>query len=92
MPPPTEPAGAAARTSVDRRREDTMPRRLVAALIAIFVATSAPMAAETKPSAAEKMTSPAERAKMKACEAKAAAQNVPMDARAKFVMDCMTAK
>jgi hypothetical protein len=29
---------------------------------------------------------------MKACEAKAAAQNVPMDARAKFVMDCMTAK
>jgi hypothetical protein len=56
MPPPTEPAGAAARTSVDRRREDTMPRRLVAALIAIFVATSAAMAAETNPSAAEKMT------------------------------------
>jgi hypothetical protein len=28
---------------------------------------------------------------MTACEAKAAAQNVRMDARAKFLMDCMKA-
>ena len=62
------------------------------ALIAILVATSAAMADGMKPSAPEKMPSPAEKAKMNSCEAKASAQNVAMDARAKFVMDCMTAK
>ena len=69
-----------------------MPRAPAIALIAILAGTPAALAVEMKPSAAEKMPSPAEKTKMKACEAKAAAQNVAMDARAKFVMDCMTAK
>ena len=69
-----------------------MPRAFAALLISILAVTAGASAAEMKPSAAEKMPSPAEKAKMKACEAKAAAQHVAMDARAKFVMDCMTAK
>jgi hypothetical protein len=68
-----------------------MLRPAAVAVIAIFFGASA-AAAQMNPTAAEKMPSPAEKAKMKACEAKAAAQNVTMDARAKFVMDCMTAK
>jgi hypothetical protein len=67
-----------------------MPRRPALALLAVLVATSAAPAAEMKSSAAEKMPAPAEKAKMKACQAKAAAQNVRMDQRAKFIMDCMT--
>jgi hypothetical protein len=94
-PPRTEPAGPEgrkARSLLLGEWEDAMLRASAAVLIAILVATSSAMAAEMKPSAAEKMPSPAEKAKMKGCEAKAAAQNVAMDARAKFVMDCMTAK
>jgi hypothetical protein len=45
-----------------------------------------------KPSAPQKMMSPAEAQKMHDCEKQAAAQNIKMDLRSKFVMDCMTAK
>ena len=72
-----------------------MMSRLAHVFIAVVVTvatTAAAQAATTPPTAPEKMTSPAERRKMNACEAQAAAQKVRMDARAKFVMDCMTAK
>ena len=69
-----------------------MPRTPAFALIALLAVVTAAQATAMKPSAPERMASPADKAKMKACEAKAAAQNVAMDARAKFVMDCMTAK
>jgi len=45
-----------------------------------------------KPSAPQKMMSPAEARIMRACEKQAADQNVKMDERSKYVMDCMTAK
>ena len=48
--------------------------------------------AATKPTAPQKMTSPEQKKKMDACERQAAQQNIKMDQRAKFVMDCMTAK
>jgi hypothetical protein len=61
-------------------------------LVAFVAMTVAVSAAEMTPTAPDKMTSPAARAKMKKCEARAAAENVRMDQRAKFIMDCMTAK
>ena len=45
-----------------------------------------------KPSAPDKMTSPAEAKKMHYCEQQAATNNIPMEMRSKYVMDCMTAK
>ena len=45
-----------------------------------------------KPSAPQKMMSPSEARKMRDCEKQAADQNIKMDERSKFVMDCMTAK
>jgi hypothetical protein len=45
-----------------------------------------------KPSAPEKMTSPADEKRMHDCEQQAAANNIPMDQRAKHVMDCMTSR
>jgi hypothetical protein len=62
------------------------------ALIAFVAMICAASAAQMAPTAPEKMSSPADKQKMKACEARAAAQNVPMDQRAKFVMSCMTHK
>ncbi len=41
------------------------------------------------PTAPKKMMPPAERARLQACRQKAAQQNVKMDERAKFIMDCM---
>jgi hypothetical protein len=38
------------------------------------------------------MTSPHEAQNMRACEKQAADQNIKMDERSKFVMDCMTTK
>lgn len=71
-----------------------MPRLialLTAAIVGLGVAAAA--AAQTmKPSAPLKMMSPAEAKKMHACEKQAADQNIKMDERSKFVMDCMTAK
>jgi hypothetical protein len=61
------------------------------ALIAVLAATSVAQSAVMKPTAPQKMASPADKAKMKACEAKAAAQKVPANGRAKFLMDCMKA-
>jgi hypothetical protein len=45
-----------------------------------------------KPSAPQKMMSPNEAQKMRDCEKQAAQNNIKMDERSKFVMDCMTAK
>ncbi len=45
-----------------------------------------------KPTAPQKMMSPDEQKKMHACEQQAADQNIPMDQRSKFVMECMTRK
>jgi len=45
-----------------------------------------------KPSAPQNMTSPHEAQNMRACEKQAADQNIKMDKRSKFVMDCMTIK
>jgi hypothetical protein len=38
------------------------------------------------------MTSPDQKKKMDACRTQAAQQNIKMDERAKFIMDCMTGK
>jgi hypothetical protein len=64
-------------------------------LLLLLVNLAGPMAyaqSTMKPSAPEKMTSPEEAKKMHACEAQAAANNIQMDMRSKYVMDCMTAK
>ena len=71
-----------------------MPRR-IALLTAVLVSLGfGAAAAQTsmKPSAPQKMMSPEEAKKMRACEKQAADQNIKMDERSKFVMDCMTAK
>ena len=69
-----------------------MPR-LVVLLTAVIVGLGAASAqAPMKPSAPQKMMSPEEAQKMHACERQAADQNIKMDERAKFVMDCMTKK
>ena len=44
-----------------------------------------------KPSAPQKMMSPEEARKMRGCEQQAVQNNIKMDERSKFVMDCMTA-
>ena len=69
-----------------------MPR-LVVLLTAVIVGLGAALAqTPMKPSAPQKMMSPEEAQKMHACEKQAADQNIKMDERAKFVMDCMTKK
>ena len=69
-----------------------MPR-LVALLTAVMVGLGAALAqTPMKPSAPQKMMSPEEAQKMHACEKQAADQNIKMDERSKFVMDCMTKK
>jgi hypothetical protein len=45
-----------------------------------------------KPSAPQKMMSPEEARKMRGCEQQAVQNNIKMDERSKYVMDCMTAK
>ena len=70
-------------------------RRVAAGLAfgaALLATAGAAEQSAMKATAPDKMMSPADQAKMRECEGKAAAQNVPMDRRAKFVMDCMTAK
>jgi len=67
--------------------------RLVALLMAVMVGLGAALAqTPMKPSAPQKMMSPEEAQKMHACEKQAADQNIKMDERAKFVMDCLTKK
>lgn len=65
----------------------------------VFIATWLLLAASTVagaatmlPSAPDKMASPADKQKMQACQARAAAQDVPMAERSRFVMDCMAKK
>ncbi len=73
-----------------------MPRR-IALLTAVtlslaFGAGAATAQSSMKPSAPQKMTSPEEAKKMRDCEKRAAQNNIKMDERSKYVMDCMTAK
>jgi hypothetical protein len=69
-----------------------MPRPFVLPMAAIIGLACGAAAAQPamKPSAPEKMMSPGEAKKMQACEKQAADQNIKMDERSKFVMDCMT--
>ena len=69
-----------------------MPRLVVLLSAAIIGAGAALAQTPMKPSAPQKMMSPEEAQKMHACEKQAADQNIKMDERAKFVMDCMTKK
>ena len=73
-----------------------MPRA-IALLAAVtlslgFGAGAATAQSSMKPSAPQKMMSPDKAQKMRACEKQAADQNIKMDERSKYVMDCMTAK
>ena len=67
-----------------------MPRLVVLLSAAVIGAGAALAQTPMKPSAPQKMMSPEEAQKMHACEKQAADQNIKMDERAKFVMDCMT--
>lgn len=71
-----------------------MPRpvALLAAMILSLAGASTYAQSPMKPSAPDKMTSPEQAKKMRDCEKQAAANNIKMDERAKYVMDCMTAK
>ena len=68
-----------------------MRARLLGIVLVGLVASSASAQQPMKPTAPAKMMSERDQKKMKECEARAAAQNVPMSQRSKFVMDCMTA-
>jgi hypothetical protein len=70
--------------------EDVMARTPVFFATMLLAASAA--AATMQPSAPEKMASPADKQRMQACQDRAAAQNVPMAERSKFVMDCMARK
>jgi hypothetical protein len=65
---------------------------LAAATLSLVAAAVAPAQAAMRSTAPEKMTAPQDEQKMRDCQTQAARQNVPMQQRAKFVMDCMTAK
>jgi hypothetical protein len=73
-----------------------MPHRtgwLAAVFVSVSLAAGAGFAqTPMKPTAPQKMMSPTEAEKMHACEKQAADQNIKMDMRSKFVMDCMTKK
>ncbi len=69
-----------------------MPRAIVLAMAFVFLGAPAFAQTPMKPTAPQKMMSPDEQKKMHACEKQAADRNIKMDERAKFVMDCMTAK
>jgi hypothetical protein len=67
-------------------------RATVAATAFALLGASALAQTAMKPTAPQKMTSPDEQKKMQACEKQATDQNIAMDQRSKFVMDCMTKK
>ena len=71
-----------------------MPRMIILLTALMLGLTCAAVSAQSsmKPTAPQKMMSPSEAEKMRACEKQAAEQNIKMDLRSKFVMDCMTAK
>jgi hypothetical protein len=62
------------------------------ALTLSFAGATAYAQSSMKPSAPDKMTSPEEAKKMSDCQKQAAANNIQMEMRSKYVMDCMTAK
>jgi hypothetical protein len=68
------------------------PIALFTAVTLSLVCGAAVAQTSMKPSAPQKMTSPHEAQNMRACEKQAADQNIKMDERSKFVMDCMTTK
>ena len=68
------------------------PIALLTAVTLSLVCGAAVAQTSMKPSAPQNMTSPHEAQNMRACEKQAADQNIKMDKRSKFVMDCMTIK
>ena len=73
-----------------------MPAFLVVAAMVLLIAGFSPGVAQAqspnKPTAREKMASPDQARKMRACERRAAQQQIKMAERSKFVMDCMEKK
>ena len=70
-----------------------MPRRIaLLTAVTMSLVCRAAIAQPMKPSAPQKMMSPNEAQKMRACEKQAADQNIKMNERSKFVMDCMAGK
>ena len=70
-----------------------MPRPIALLMaVSLSLVCGAAYAQSMKPSAPQKMMSPDEAQKMRDCEKQAAQNNIKMDERSKFVMDCMTAK
>jgi hypothetical protein len=69
-----------------------MPRAVALAMMLCLIGAGAFAQSAMKPTAPQKMMSPEEQKKQQACEKQAADQNIKMDERAKFVMDCMTKK
>jgi hypothetical protein len=69
-----------------------MPRAIVLAMTWSLLGAVAYAQSPMKPTAPEKMMPPGEAEKMHACEKQAADNNIKMDERAKYVMDCMTGK
>jgi hypothetical protein len=63
---------------------------LIAMILVSLIAASAFAQQPMTPTAPAKMMSERDQKKMKDCEARAATQNVPMNQRSKFVMQCMT--
>ena len=68
------------------------PIALLTAVTLSLVCGAAVAQTSMKPSAPQKMTASHEEQNMRACEKQAADQNIKMDKRSKFVMDCMTIK
>jgi hypothetical protein len=78
---------------IDLRRQP-VPRVIVLAIVLNLGLAAGAAAAQDdmKATAAKKMTSPEQARRMRECQRRAAQQNVVMDQRSKFVMDCMTKK
>ncbi|MGH6788820.1 MAG: hypothetical protein ACRECC_03970 [Pseudolabrys sp.] len=71
-----------------------MPRIIMLAIVLNLGLAAGAAAAQSdmKATAAKKMTSPEQARRMRDCEEEAARQNIAMDQRSAFVMDCMTKK
>jgi hypothetical protein len=69
-----------------------MPCAFALAMMLCLFGAGADAQSVMTPTAPQKMMSPEEAKKMHACEKQAADQNIKMDQRSKFVMDCMTKK
>lgn len=69
-----------------------LPRVWTGMMLGLLLAASAAAQPGTKATAPDKMMPPAEKQRLDECQKMAARQNVRMDERAKFLMDCMKAK